>query len=106
MKINSEAIYETRAIEPYKEGKVCFTQKKDGTIYAIYLADEGETELPASITLNGITMDNGHEISLLGSDIPVIWKKTGSRSMIVLPHDSRSQTPCKYAWVFKIQKVE
>ena len=106
MRVNSEAIYETRAIEPYKEGKVCFTQKKDSTIYAIYLADEGETQLPASITLNGITMENGQKVSLLGSDIPVIWKKTGSRSMIVLPSDSRNQTPCKYAWVFKIHNGE
>jgi alpha-L-fucosidase len=32
MKINSEAIYETRPMAPYKEGKVCLTQKKDGTV--------------------------------------------------------------------------
>jgi len=28
MDVNSEAIYETRAIAPYKEGKVCFNQKR------------------------------------------------------------------------------
>jgi len=104
MKVNSEAIYETRAIEPYKEGKVCFTEKKDGAIYAIYLADEDETQLPPSITLEKIALENGHKVSLLGSDIPIDWKKTGSRSMIVVPHDSRANTPCKYAWVFKIEK--
>jgi len=105
MKVNSEAIYETRAIEPYKEGKVCFTQKKDGTVYAIYLADEGESQLPPSITLTQISLENGHKVSLLGSDIPIDWKKTGSRSMIVVPHDSRGSTPCSYAWVFKIEKT-
>ena len=38
MKVNNEAIYETRAIAPYKEGNICFTQKKDGSIYLIYLS--------------------------------------------------------------------
>ncbi len=33
MKINSEAIYETRAMAPYKEGNICMTQKEDGTMY-------------------------------------------------------------------------
>ena len=103
MKINSEAIYETRAIAPYKEGNVCFTQKKDGTIYAIYLAGEEEAQLPASITLKEIPINNGSKVSMLGSDLPIIWKKTGSKSMIVIPHDSRDKIPCKYAWVFKIE---
>ena len=28
MKVNNEAIYGTRAIDPYKEGKVCLTKKR------------------------------------------------------------------------------
>ncbi len=42
MKINGEAIYNSHPVQPYKEGKVCFTQLKDGTTYAIYLVDENE----------------------------------------------------------------
>ena len=37
MKVNSEAIYDTRPIAPYVEGQVRFTRAKDGTVYAIYL---------------------------------------------------------------------
>lgn len=106
MKVNSEAIYETRALAPYKEGKVCFTQKKDGSIYAIYLADENESKLPASITLSEIPLENGSKVSLLGSNIPIDWKKIGSRAMIVIPEASRNNAPCKHAWVFKIEKTK
>ena len=42
MKVNSEAIYGTRALAPYKEGKVCISKKGDNTIYIYYMADEGE----------------------------------------------------------------
>ena len=30
MKVNGDAIYATRAIAPYKEGKVCYTRLPDG----------------------------------------------------------------------------
>ena len=42
MKVNGEAIYGTRPIAPYKEAKTCFTALPDGTVHAIYLADEDE----------------------------------------------------------------
>ena len=47
MKVNGEAIYGTRPIAPYAEGKVRFTRAKDGTVYAIYLPAEGETDAAA-----------------------------------------------------------
>ena len=49
MDVNNEAIYETRALSPFKEGNICLTKKKDGTVYAIYLAEEGEAQLPAHL---------------------------------------------------------
>ena len=54
MKVNGEAIYETRPVAPYKEAKTCFTSLADGTVYAIYLADEDETAPPATIMLTSI----------------------------------------------------
>ena len=47
MKVNSEAIYGTRALEPYKEGKVCIS-RSDRTIYIYYMAEEGEP-VPSTI---------------------------------------------------------
>ena len=52
MKINGEAIYKTRPVDPYKSGKVCFTSLPDGKIFAIYLAEPGE-KMPAEIHVEG-----------------------------------------------------
>ena len=54
MSINGEAIYNTRPIAPYKDGKISFTSLKNGTVFAIYLADENETGPPAKIVIPGI----------------------------------------------------
>ena len=48
MKVNSEAIYATRPIAPYADGKVRFTRAKNGTVYAIYLPRaDGDDDAPA-----------------------------------------------------------
>ena len=55
MKVNSEAIYETRTVAPYKEGKVCLTKKKDGgAVYAVYLPGKDENRPPQSISLKSL----------------------------------------------------
>lgn len=41
MRVNGEAIYGTRPVYPYANGRFRFTQK-NGKIYGIYLLDEGE----------------------------------------------------------------
>ena len=51
MKTNGECIYNTKPLEPFTEGKLCFTQKNDGSrCYLIYLCDENSA-LPESILL-------------------------------------------------------
>ncbi|MGN0033959.1 MAG: alpha-L-fucosidase [Candidatus Limimorpha sp.] len=50
MKTNGDAIYETRPISPYSEGKFRFTQK-NGRVFAVYLLDEDE-ELPSIIAVH------------------------------------------------------
>ncbi len=75
MKVNSEAIYYSRPIAPYKEGKVCFTQLKDGTTYAIYLADENENSLPEKINLQNIVHQLNSKIELLGTNQNIKWQK-------------------------------
>ena len=48
MEVNGEAIYGTRPVAPYKDGQVCLT-RKGNTVYAIYLAEEGQTAMPERI---------------------------------------------------------
>ncbi len=103
MEVNSEAIYGTRAIAPYKEGNVCLTQKKDA-VYAIYLAGEGEEGIPSEIKLKSIKADKGTKMTLLGTDASLKWKKNDEGIVIGIPKKYRKNLPSKYAWVIKIEK--
>ena len=103
MKINSEAIYYTRPVEPYKEGKVCFTKLKDGTVFAIYLADENESSLPEKLIFEKFIPSSDAEIELLGTGIKLKGKKNNNFYEIEFPENVRKNIPNKYAWVLKIK---
>jgi len=98
MMTNSEAIYNSHPILPYKEGKVCFTEMRDGTVYAIYLADENEDSLPAKITFEKFPLSNYAKVELLGSTEEIKLNK----NEIEIPGSVRNNPPCKYAWTFKL----
>ena len=107
MEVNSEAIYETRAIAPYKDGKVCLTQKKDGgTVYAIYLPDKNETSPPSRIWLNSIQPVPNAQVSLLGVPGKLTWEKVANGCMITVPGAVKTKPPCQYAWVIKISRID
>jgi alpha-L-fucosidase len=103
MKINSEAIYKTRPMAPFKYGKVCFTQLKNGTVYAIYLCDEAETKMPETILLPDIKNIKTGKIELLGHKTKVALTKTSAGYQINIPKSLQDTPPCKNAWVFKLQ---
>jgi alpha-L-fucosidase len=103
MKINGEAIYNSRPIDPFKSGKTCYTSNPDGTIYVIYLAEPGET-IPETITVNGFQPSPGSTIELLGARGNLKWKKTGDSGFVITPAAAnRRNPPCKHAWVFRIR---
>lgn len=104
MEVNSEAIYGTRASAPYKEGKVCLTQK-DEAVYAIYLAEENETGMPAKIWLSSVTPAKNAKLTLLGVDHKLKWEKVGNGFIVEIPEQFQKTPPCKYAWVIKIDKT-
>ena len=106
MKINNEAIYETRPIEPYKEGNVCLARKKDGTVYAIYLNEKSEKILPDKITLSTIQPEKNAKLTLLGCNEILKWKPVGKGFEIDIPESIQKKSPCKHAWVFKITKIK
>jgi beta-glucosidase len=100
--VNGEAIYGTRAVPPYGEGKLRLTRRADGTVYAIYLAEEGETRLPASVSMSGLRPAAGSTVSLLGSDAELRWKVTDGGFVVEVPEDVRDDPPGDFAWVFRI----
>jgi alpha-L-fucosidase len=102
MTINGEAIFGTRPLEPYKEWKVCLTQKKDGSVYLIYLADEDEKEIPSMIGLTSYCPVQNAIITLLGSNISLKWEKVGKGFMAYIPESLQKNPPCMHAWVIKV----
>ncbi|MBC8185287.1 alpha-L-fucosidase [candidate division KSB1 bacterium] len=106
MKVNSEAIYETQAIAPYKEGKVCLTKKKDGSVYAIYLAGNEEKTPPSKIWLSSIQPEKGVELTMLGVKGTLNWEPVGNGFFVEIPESVQKNPPCDYAWAVKISAIK
>lgn len=105
MKVNSEAIYNTRPLEPFKENNICITQGKDGKTYFHYLSKEGE-KMPESITITSHKPSKGARVTILGTNINLKWKPSGNGFTIFLPEKLRNNPPCGYAWVISVDNVE
>lgn len=104
MKVNGDAIYETRAIAPFKENNVCFTSKKDGTLYLIYLAPEDTDVLPTTIEMTSLVPEKGSRISLVGNNNKIKWKKSESGWTISIPESIINSSKGEVAWVFRVSK--
>ena len=96
--INGEAIYGTRAVEPYEEGQVCYTSKGEDTIYAICLPGEGEN-MPGEISISGIEVPRGSVIEMLGVKGKIKWRKKGDECLITIP---AAKIPSDLAFALKI----
>ncbi len=102
MKINSEAIYDSRPIAPYKESQICFTQNKNTkNVYAIYLSDEEKDNLPSQISISNLSLTGISRIELLGYG-ELAWETEGNKINISIPNKASNNPPCNYAWTFKI----
>jgi alpha-L-fucosidase len=80
MDVNSEAIHGTRAIAPYSEGTMRFSQK-DGFAYA-FLLD------PKVRTLSTLVPSSGSELRLLGHGEPLSYFREGTGVRFELPSTS------------------
>ncbi len=90
LKVNGEAIYNTRNAKVYHDGKTWFTANKDGkTLYAIYTVEEGE-QLPASITWKG-NVPKG-KMTLLQNKKSVSYRVNGDEVTVQLPKGLRAES--------------
>jgi alpha-L-fucosidase len=104
MQINGEAIYATRPIAPYKEGKICYTKSKNGPLYAIYLADEDEETIPPKIMLYSFAPKAGTDVYLLGYDKALKWERTGKGVLMEIPEEARRELKGKAAWTVRVKE--
>jgi alpha-L-fucosidase len=103
MKVNGDAIYGSRPMAPYAEGKVRLTQGKDSAVYVIYLAEEGETALPSYLSLTSVMPAANATVTLLGTRSALKWEKSGTGFVAHIPDGMR--TPSDFAWVFRISRT-
>ena len=101
MKVNGQAIYSTTGRERFKEGKVSFTVSNEGSINAIYLADENETKPPPAILIRGVKSSTNTIVKMLGHGI-LEWQKVSGGLKVFIPEAVINNPPCDYAWTFVI----
>ena len=57
------------------------------------------------LSVNSINPAKGAKINLLGSKKNLKWKSNGSGFTITVPENLRNNPTAKYAWVFRISKI-
>ncbi len=105
MKINSEGIYNSKPIAPYKENNICMTQQADGSTYFFYLAKEGENTMPAEIVIKSHEAAKGAKVSLLGSNQNLTWSSNKDGLKVSIPESLRKNPPGRYVWVIRVTGV-
>ncbi|MEX0274460.1 MAG: alpha-L-fucosidase [Flavobacteriaceae bacterium] len=83
MKVNSEAIYGTRAMAPYKYNNICVTSKDDESVYLTYLVGAEETEIPSEIVFKGWQPPRGAKARILGAERTKLKYTTSSEGVTI-----------------------
>lgn len=106
MKVNGNAIYNSKPVAPFKEKNICMTQQKDGITHFYYMAADKENSMPAAIHITSHQPAKGAKVHLLGSKTSLNWKNEGQGFVINLPESLRKNPPCNFAWVFEVSKLK
>ncbi|MEQ6120935.1 alpha-L-fucosidase [Reichenbachiella sp. MALMAid0571] len=106
IKVNGEAIYNSKPIAPFKEGNIGMTQQNDGSAYFFYLAAEGQTEMPSEIVVTSNQPAQGAQVSLLGSNTKLKWTKKGNGFVVGIPKSLQKNPPSKYAWTIEVSQIK
>jgi len=98
---NGEAIYGTVPVEPFQEGRIAYTARGPGTIYAIYMPDKNETALPETLTIR--TNQTGKlSVVLLSVQKKLKSKMTQDGLVVTIPHSMRAALAHQESVVVKI----
>jgi alpha-L-fucosidase len=99
LKVNGEAVYNTRVYRtPEEGGNLRYTMSRDGkTVYAIHLGWPGER-----LRLTGVPIPSKSTVTLLGSSAPLKWTSQNDTLTIGLPEALGRNLPCRIAYAFKM----
>jgi alpha-L-fucosidase len=105
MKINSEAIYNSKPLAPYENDNIVYTQSKDGNAkYIFVLSDDKSDEviLPESISIDASLLTPKSKVSMLGEKGIIKLTDDNDKKIIMIPKKLQQSTNKKYAVVLKI----
>ena len=105
MQTNGSAIHASHPLAPSQEGKFRFTQLKDGSVNAIYLADAGEREPPAAIELHSLQPAPHADVEVLGASERLASQLRGGGFRVELPEAVRHRLAGAPAWTLRISAV-
>lgn len=106
MKINSEGIYNSKPLAPFKEKNICITQQNNGNTYFFYLSKEGEPKIPSEIIITSQQPAKNAKITLLGSNAKLKWKKKDAGFVVFIPEKLRNSTKVEHAWTIKVSQLK
>jgi alpha-L-fucosidase len=106
LKVNGEAIYNSKPIAPFKENNICMTRQANGSVYFLYLAGKDENAIPDKIVVKALQPAPGAKVTMLGSNASLTWKKEGNGFVVSIPESLRRKLPCNYAWTIKVSKIK
>ncbi len=98
LRINGEAIYASRPIAPYLEGRIRYTRRGE-TLYAIALAGD---ETPTTVTLRALQPPDNAPVWLLGHPRPLLWRRADAATVVDLP----APLPGEHAWTLRFSRAE
>ena len=100
LRVNGEAIYNTRPRKVYREGKnVWFTSSKTGdVVYAVTIGWPGQ-----QVATKSVRAVQGSKVFMLGVEKPLTWHQDGGDLVVEIPPSIAENKPCRHAYVFKIQ---
>lgn len=106
MKVNSEAIYDTRPVAPFRDNRIALTRNRHtGHVYAIYLSTEAQHRPPSHMWLNEIAPAQGAIVTMLGSTTPLGWQRVADGCLVTIPKALIDAPPCTHTWVLRISNV-
>jgi len=105
LKVNGEAIYGSRPVPPYVDGKLRLTRGRDGSAYFVYLGDEGETRVPGEIRVSSGRPAADARVTLLGSAAALSWRAEGTGFVVIVPERTRAALPAGHAWTIKVTRM-
>ncbi|GLR15639.1 alpha-L-fucosidase [Portibacter lacus] len=106
MDVNSEGIYESNTLAPFKEKNICMTQKENGNTYFFYMAEEDEKNMPSKISVESHQPAAGSEVTLLGYDQPLKWMKEKAGFSVEIPTTLQENPPADYVWTIKVSALK